>query len=96
MRLRKGRWEYDLPGDTYEVLYGYMRLGKIDFSLQHVRPLDILHMRDTAMKKNKAVPLGKVAYIAAQHHEDGIRLLTFPTPDKAVQIRLRTTKIVEL
>ena len=96
MRLRKGKWEYKLPVDTYELLHGYLSMKNIDFALCFVRPSELRNMHNTEKKNVKEKMLGNVSYISLETRTDGAFLLVYPAPHKAATLKIRATKVFEI
>lgn len=97
MKLRKGKWEYLLPQETYQLLHAYLCMKGVHFNLCFVRPEEIIEMRKEAFRKNKGVHVqGNVSYVALAQMDGDNYLFVFPEPYKAVEMKLRATKIFEI
>jgi hypothetical protein len=97
MKLRKGKWEYLLPQETYQLLYAHLCMKDIRFNLCFVTPKEIIAMRHDSMEKNNGQVLqGNIYYVAMAQENGKNFLLVYPDPYKAAELKIQATKIFEI
>lgn len=96
MKLRRGKWRYKLPDDTYQLLNSYLCVGMMDYSIMQVSPETIHDFRKRDTEKHGIELYGYVSHIAMQTTDKGIFLLTYPMPDKANNLKCQATRIFEI
>lgn len=92
MKLRKGKWVYEITPEIYGMLSAHLVTKHVHFAIQYVPPAEIAEMH----AKDRELLLGNVSYIALDKTGDKTFLSVYPAPHKAAELKIMATKVFEI